>query len=437
MRLSWKQIFLNYNLFYFFMMIMYAAQGNEWMRNMYGFTGNILAMALPIVLTGIFYFKNKIRFNRPAFLVLFVAHILWWVAVSFKCGMQNLSLTLFMFLQLCVAYCMAQVYRTKVFFLYEQIVTKLSLICLFVWGINLVVPSLWDSICPYFAFERGDSISKYNFFFASVLNREHFGADGLWYRNPGFSWEPGMNASLVSIAIFINLAQNKFQIKRNKNLYILIAALLSSFSTTGYVILIVCLFPFFLLNKKTKYGIVFSIILIPLGIWLFQLDFMGEKIKDLQSSEYSRTELINNLEYHKRDVLVPQRFDGLAFEWMNIVNDPILGYGLDVYKSYVSTNVSDLLSLSNGILKIFSKYGILFGGFLTIIMFMTCKKLNYYWNCRACWMFFLLYELISVSYTFFYIPLFMAFYYLYIIGEFKEERVMFAQDISNMKLKRI
>lgn len=426
MELTWKKIFSNYNLFYFFMMIMYAAQGNEWMRNMYGFTGNIFALLLPVILTGIFCVKNKINFRKPAFWILFISHIIWWVAVSFKGGMQNLSLTLFMFMQLCIAYCIAQVYRTNVFKLYEQIVTKLSLICLFVWAINLAVPSFWDTICPYFAFDRGDSIAKYNFFFASVLNLD--ATNEVWYRNPGFSWEPGMNASLVCIAIFINLAQNHFKIKGNKNLYILVVALLSSFSTTGYICLIACIFPFVLLNQKKKYGVILVVILIPLSLWLFQLDFMGKKINELQTSDYTRTELIDNLKYHDRAVLVPQRFDGLAFEWMNIMHDPILGYGLETKDSYISSEVSDILSLSNGTLKLYAKYGLVFGGFLTVVMFLTCWKLNHFWNCKACWLFFVLYEFISVSYAFFYIPLFMAFFYLYILGDFRKQNIAPKKD---------
>lgn len=114
MALTWKKIFSNYNLFYFFMMVMYAAQGNEWMRNLYGFTGNVFAIALPIILTGVFCIKNKVYFGKSAFLILFLPHIIWWVAVSSKLGLQNLSLTLFMFLQLCIAYCIAQVYKTDV-----------------------------------------------------------------------------------------------------------------------------------------------------------------------------------------------------------------------------------------------------------------------------------------------------------------------------------
>lgn len=53
MELSWKNVFQNFNLFYFFMMIMYAARGNEWMHNMYCFTGNYFAMSLPVILTAI------------------------------------------------------------------------------------------------------------------------------------------------------------------------------------------------------------------------------------------------------------------------------------------------------------------------------------------------------------------------------------------------
>jgi hypothetical protein len=70
---------------------------------------------------------------------------------------------------------------------------------------------------------------------------------------------------------------------------------------------------------------------------IYNLPFVGEKINTLADIEDQRAKSLNDMEIRQDDgSYVPQRFDGLAFEFLNILDAPILGYGLSADNSYVA-----------------------------------------------------------------------------------------------------
>ena len=379
------------------------------------YTGTLLFLIIPIALTIIFIIRNKVSLIDNRFLLIIGIYSIWAFLSYIKYNGIHPSIY-FIYLQLVMGFVIVKVFKMDMMYLYETIVTKLSLIGIVVWLTNMIVPQFWLTICPYFAFDNGDSISKYNFFLSSVMNLKSH--PEMYFRNPGFSWEPGMNASITIIAIFFNLARTKFKIKGNKNLIILTINLITSLSTTGYITFLAAVVPFYILNKKIGHSILYSLLLIPFCVWLFQLDFMGNKIVELQSDEdtMARASMMDT----DRGTYTPQRFDGLAFELLNINADPLLGYGPSSVKSFVTTNVSETLYLSNGCLKLYARYGIIFGLILTLIMILSCIKLGRYWGCKYSWLLFVLYELISVSYVFYYLPFFIALLYSSVFLKDKE-----------------
>lgn len=379
------------------------------------YTGTLLFLIIPIALTTIFIIKNKVSLIDNRFLLIIGIYTIWAFFSYIKYAGIHPSIY-FIYLQLVIGFVIVKVFKMDMMYLYESIVTKLSLIGIVVWLTNMAVPQLWHTICPYFAFDNGDSISRYNFFFSSVLNLKSH--PEMFFRNPGFSWEPGMNASVTIIAVFFNLARTNFIIKGNKNLIILMINLITSLSTTGYITFLATVVPFYILNKKISHSIMYLLLLIPFGMWLFQLDFMGQKIKDLQSDEdtMNRAAMMDT----DRGVYTPQRFDGLAFELLNINADPLLGYGPSSVNSFVTTHVSYSLNLSNGCLKLYARYGLILGLILTLIMFFSSVKLGRYWECKYSWLLFVLYELISVSYVFYYLPFIIALFYSSIFLKDKE-----------------
>ena len=89
---------------------------------------------------------------------------------------------------------------------------------------------------------------------------------GLW-RNSGCAWEPGLYSIMLSMAILFNIYHNN-GIRLNKRFFILLIALITTFSTTGYIIAMIIFACYFMFSKKNR--IVHKIIyIIIFGITFF------------------------------------------------------------------------------------------------------------------------------------------------------------------------
>lgn len=122
-----------------------------------------------------------------------------------------------------------------------------------------------------------------------VYNLSHI--DG--FRNSGPFWEPGAFAGYLLIAFMLNFV--KEQIQFTKKSIIILVALLTTFSTTGFFALFI--FMFFAYYKKFK-NILFKVIvtgtLIAGGVYAyFSLDFLGKKIHEQIVKETSQKEFFN------------------------------------------------------------------------------------------------------------------------------------------------
>lgn len=413
MNITFRYIFSNFNVFYFFIVVLCTARATIYTRGFVGYQGDILSFLFLLVFSVIFIVKNNVRFNKKGFIILSLLYLLWFVSQFLKYDESNLSLSFFLFYQLIVAYSIVYVFGKNLFYLFDAIVTKLSIISCIVWGSYLLFPSVVDLIIAPFSLPIGETgLIKYNIFIASVLNTTADAHVNTWFRNPGFSWEPGMNASIICTAIFINLIINKFRLKKNKNLFYLTIALITSFSTTGYMTFICVILPFYLINISRKWAIRLFIILVPVVVYLFQLDFMGEKLENLQSNSETLSTIEASIEWGDEQgntyTYVPQRFDGLAFELMNVANDPLVGYGVDVENSFVYSNISNRIALSNGNLKLLAQFGVLFGAILLVFYGYTCHFLSVQYGYKGGFFLLLLFLLLSMSYQFYNLPFYMA-----------------------------
>lgn len=171
-----------------------------------------------------------------------------------------------------------------------------------------------------------------------------FYVNGL-YRNCGPFYEPGLFASFVSIALIINLANEKKIINLANIVYVL--TILSTISTGGYMVLmlIVIYYVFSQESKIYKIGLIAVLpILLP---YIYDLDFVGSKMEaNLASSSYKAY----------------SRFGAMAYHWEKIKESPFIGYhggampntALD---SIMSSFEGRMIS-PNGITWVFVYYGI-------------------------------------------------------------------------------
>jgi hypothetical protein len=135
-------------------------------------------------------------------------------------------------------------------------------------------------------------------------------------------WEPGAFAGYLILAIiFVALKNGKFQIgPYRKEVLWIVLALLTTGSTTGYVILGLILVIYSMQNFRWGKIIVVPVILAILSYAFFSLDFLQKKMDEqfIEAQEMDENKTSNT------------RFGALKMDWQYISSQPLIGNGLHV-----------------------------------------------------------------------------------------------------------
>ena len=177
-------------------------------------------------------------------------------------------------------------------------------------------------------------------------------------RNCGCMWEPGAFAVLLVMGLWLALLHEEELSK--KYLVVLVIALLTTFSTSGYIAFgVILVYRFLLRNISVKKGI-YAVLFIPLLVYSFiNSELLGNKIVEQLSG--INEEL--NKAYENPDYQVSvTRFASLAVDYPVFIQRPMLGYGVDVntvnaktlYKEYGENVVR-----SSGIFILLVQFGII------------------------------------------------------------------------------
>lgn len=415
-----------FSIFYMFIMIIYMGQATpETSRMIGGLSGNPIPLLIPIILTFILCRKNPISFRNRNLFIVIVLYSVWAICSLFKYGdfsTQELSYHFFIIYAIIIAYIHNKVFGYEIVPIYENIMVLFCKIAFWLWLIAVLVPvsSFVFKLFPETSY--GNSI-LYLFTWMDPAKGQVY--SGI-IRNAGCSWEPGRFAIMVALAIFCNLCQNGIKFKNNKNIWWLLLALVTTQSTTGFVTVLIIYSFFFLKKINFKYILIYTIIMLPIVYGLLQLDFIGDKIEDRITKAQDVSRLYEQFDYHNVNedegtyLGSIDRFEAMTFEWMNLMHDPILGYGINIKHSFFYTDITTNFRLANGLVKILSNYGIFLGLFFFFILIKSsiqlardsCEK-------RTFGLFFLL-CLCAISYQILSIPIFTTFWFY---GVFRREHI--------------
>jgi len=190
-------------------------------------------------------------------------------------------------------------------------------------------------------------------------------------RNCGMFWEPGAYQSFLNLAILLEIL--KPQINKNR-IIILVLAVLSTFSTTGYIALftIAIIFVFRLqdLNKKIKY-ITIGICLIFIGLCL-----LGDKILVLGENNLFGKIMyfFYNKDYHYQS---GKNLTSAAIRYFSIVKpaeifvqNPLFGVGYQNVYMQTYSYTSGVISCT------FVNWFAMYGGLLGLIMIVGYAKVS-------------------------------------------------------------
>lgn len=147
-------------------------------------------------------------------------------------------------------------------------------------------------------------------------------------RNSGMFWEPGAFQGYINMAIFMNLRRLSSLWKCDKfKLFVLLAALVSTQSTTGFLVFGLILLFYFLLFVRVNYFFryVMFAFMGMVSVFLYNnLFFLGEKI----SNQLEEVDMLEG-------AFEPGRFGALLFDIHYIVKNPIFGNGFHEKTRYV------------------------------------------------------------------------------------------------------
>ena len=238
--------------------------------------------------------------------------------------------------------------------LYIKIVFLISVISLVFWGIDFTpqghnllldigesLPQLgWDNMRET---REGSTANKsYTLYVYTV----YFIDDLLIPQNTGPFWEHGIFCIYLIIAFYLNaIRENKIITKYN---IVFIIAIITSFSSTGYVVLIIALAFAILQRGGITFSKIFLLSLLIVGTYyISSLDFMAEKITDNAMSTKESS-----------------RFFAMVYHWQQIVKSPFIGYG-----PYLERAFSNLVMSPNGWTQLLRVWGIPFSAYLLIAFF--------------------------------------------------------------------
>jgi hypothetical protein len=290
---------------------------------------------------------------------------------------SNLSYYFFLIYAIFIAFIHIKVYGRDLFPIYEHIMVVFSTISLTLWGVAVLLPftSAFFHLFPETGF--GNNV----LYFFNWMDPEKGQIYGSLIRNAGCSWEPGRFAIMLIPAIFFNLSREGIKFRENKRIIVLLAALASTMSTTGYSIAILLYAISWFKSFTVKKAIFFVALVLPLCWYLFSLDFMTEKIQDRMDYEEYSEERMNAYDYYEKkygDEYMGSldRFESASFDWINFQQEPLLGYGRNTDHSWFRQEITENFVLTGGLVKILSQFGAFIGLLLYALLFYSSFKIS-------------------------------------------------------------
>lgn len=368
---------------------------------------NLFSTAIIFILCAILINRHRNSYNLKKVFYVILFLFAWGLIGTVVKNSQNHYF--YLIVQVVVSCALYLSHGLTIFEKYEKIVTFFA-------GLSLILYFLVMLFPPLASFFKSISVAESGLMESNILV---YGVAPITpsvdilmpRRNMGFAWEPGRYSVIIVIALFINMMRTNMKFKGNRNFWILLATLVTTQSTTGYACMIIPLLAFV---YTTKYKGVVIPISIALAVVVSGLSFMGDKITSLWNwqdnidSNYSY--YIGYLADNDR-TYVPQRFEGIYYDWLNFKNDILFGYGQLWKNSYVNTTLFPGASIycSDGIVQIFSACGIIIGSAFYYSLFRSSCLMSEVFSLKGKLFFMFLFLLVNCSYNFWPVTIFFTF----------------------------
>lgn len=257
--------------------------------------------------------------------------------------------------KLLLAYYVSKIIGVNFRVVYLNVMFFFCTVALFFWSLYVTTGTLFD------IFPAGRTISV-----------------GIWghcqgffdignMRNSGPFWEPGAFAGYICLIPLLYLDNLKDLLRLNKTkTFVILAALISTFSTTGYIVIFVIILYHFLIHSKKHIAKIITIpLLIMLGLFIVSQDFIGEKLKN-QLESAQEVDIQGERVDHAR-------FSSAVFDWYYIQKHPLMGNGFHSRTRYADHQYMGdaLIGFGNGFTGMLAYMGI---PFMLYFLFLIYKN---------------------------------------------------------------
>ena len=374
------------------------------------FTTSLLYIPVTAVLL-ISFLLRKNSFDKE-FIFLLIALTIVTVMQTYEFSFFSMQSIIGVYLRVVIGYLIVKLLNDKFTHYYINILYYFAVIGIIFFILTLLSPmvSLFKSLLPVFSiFNIANSVHET----LIVYNISHMDS----FRNSGPFWEPGaFGGYLILAIIFLYFQKNIYNQKRK--LIVLVVALLSTFSTTGFLALAIFLFFYYykdiqnvilkiLLGTLILYGAYFS---------YHNLDFLGKKL------EYQLA-MAKNANAYGKDANT-QRFLNTLRDIEDFKGHELFGRGSNPLTRYAYKHEEQIRTV--GLTDVIVRNGFLF--FLLMIYFMyksVCAIVSNAKNKKSklfCYgsMITILTSLMSEVY--FNFPLYWSLLFIFLVSNQQEEK---------------
>ena len=254
-------------------------------------------------------------------------------------------------------------------------------------------------------------------------------SDGAMFRNSGFAWEPKGFANFLILAIIINSILYDFKI--NKKMIILVIALITTFSTVGYIVLFTGFAGFLFINNKIKIYYVIIAFIVFLIVLISENDFIFDKVSNEIYTMQDQADMIYDKRFFESRSL--GRFGSLLVDYNDFIKHPIFGYGIqrkDTSRIQLRTqakyNYTKLVRV-NGFSDRLVTFGLVGILFYIISLYRGFKRYLLYYNKKGAVFILFIFLMIEFATTLTTDPFWMMFLFLFLINEKRPNKL----DIKN------
>ncbi len=273
------------------------------------------------IISGIIFLSRNLKLDR-FYIIFTLGYFILSIPYYFIFDYVDTLYVVYFYILLSYAYLTIKILKYDFFEIFHQVVYILAFISLPFFILQIInfdfTFSLVGLIQNSFSFlEFNNDVFANNLFFSIE-------ADGAMFRNSGFAWEPKGFANFLILAIIINSVLYSFKI--NKKMIILIIALITTFSTVGYIVLFTGFAGFLFINNKIKIYYVIIAFIVFLIVLISENDFIFDKVSNEIYTMQDQADMIYDKRFFESRSL--GRFGSLLVDYNDFIKHPIFGYGI-------------------------------------------------------------------------------------------------------------